>query len=80
MLQRILTYLRDNETVTSKDIAKALDIDQDTLQGMLEELERLGYISSNSPECDKNCAGCPYACPDPEELVTVWTLKEKNHS
>jgi DNA-binding Lrp family transcriptional regulator len=77
MLQRIIEYLGTNETGTSKEIARKLDISQETLLGMLEELERLGYVRRNTPDCDEECAGCPYSCPDPEEIVTIWTLIKK---
>lgn len=77
MLQRIIEYLGSNDAGTTKEIARKLDISQETLFGMLEELERRGYVRRNIPDCDQECTGCPYSCPDAEEIVTIWTLIKK---
>ncbi len=76
MLDKIMREIENSKgPLTTRELAKRLDIEESALEGMLEFLERKGRLSVYRPgeDCEEcglvSCASCVYraACPRSEE-------------
>jgi len=62
-----------------RDLAAELDTTPALVEGMLADLERMGYLASVSDRCGPaTCAGCGHACAGPLGMITrggkLWAL------
>lgn len=78
MLEKLLQRLADGGAHTPESLARELGVSRDTLDQMIADLVRLGYLEPVGGACEAQCAGCPSAsvCAvgTPQR---VWALTEK---
>ncbi|MBC7258657.1 MAG: MarR family transcriptional regulator [Chloroflexi bacterium] len=78
MLEDLLRLLARGGAHTPDTLARGLGVSRDTLDRMLADLARLGYLEPAAGGCEAKCAGCPSAsvCSvgTPQR---IWTLTDK---
>lgn len=78
MLEKLLKLLARGGASTPDTLARELGVGRDTLDRMIADLVRLGYLEPVGGACEAKCAGCPSAsvCAvgTPQR---VWALTEK---
>ncbi len=83
MLKLLLAELRKPRATA--ELARSLDVSEDTLAGMLHTLERGGYVGrayQESPACGVACGACslknlcPAAGAAADEAPPVWRLTQ----
>lgn len=78
MLEKLLKLLARGGASTPDTLARELGVSRDTLDRMIADLVRLGYLEPAGGACEAKCAGCPSAsvCAvgTPQR---VWALTEK---
>ena len=80
MLRELLERLSNSTTVTTKELAEHLGVTEDLVKLMLEDLERRGYLVSQTPQCSLQCESCPLrgscvALSDDK----LWLLRDRGH-
>ncbi len=78
MLREILKEIARRETISLKELAYSLGLSEEMLKAMLEDLERMGYLTSSVPECSFRCEGCPLksSC-KVTGVEKIWFITEK---
>ncbi len=78
MLEDLLRLLARGGAYTPDTLARELRVSRDTLDRMIADLARMGYLEPAGGACQAKCAGCPSAsvCAvgTPQR---VWALTEK---
>lgn len=78
MLEKLLELLRQGSVHTYAELAGKLGVSESLLEGMLEDLQRRGYLKLVSRQCPGHCQGCSL-----ESICAVggqgriWALTEK---
>jgi len=83
MVYEVLQQLRT--PATASGLALALGANREVIDGVLEQLERRGYVAQafeGSQACSSGCGSCSVQrlCPSSGEtapVVTVWRLTER---
>lgn len=75
MLERLLTELKEGQTVTIAGLATRLETTPGLIQMMLEHLERQGQVETVEL-CQEGCSACPLSslC-SAEKRQQFWQLK-----
>ncbi|MGC9360195.1 MAG: FeoC-like transcriptional regulator [Anaerolineae bacterium] len=61
MLQQLLRIVAESDVQSVRNLAQALDVTPDLVEGMLERLEREGYLERQIIGCEPSaCAHCAY--------------------
>jgi len=61
LLRRLIRILDEGGTHTYSALAQRLGISEMLLEGMLQDLTRMGYLRAVGGVCDTRCAACPLA-------------------
>ena len=61
MLFKLLEILRQGSVQTYATLAQRLDVSEALLEGMLADLERMGYLRRVGGACAGQCHGCTMA-------------------
>ncbi len=81
MLEQMLKLLSQGNLFSLEDLARKLDTSRDTVERMLGDLTRTGYLRAAARDCETSCAGCPNASAcsitSPQK---IWTLTEKGRT
>lgn len=59
MLKKALETLYNESTLSTRELARRLDVSEETMKLILDELERRGYLVSRGMHCSRQCEGCP---------------------
>lgn len=81
MLEQMLHSLAQGGLHSLEDLARQLDTSRETVERMLGDLVRLGYLRAVARDCETACAGCPNAgaC-SVASSQRIWTLTEKGRA
>ena len=60
MLKDIESLLSERGPLSTIEIAACLGSTTDAVSGMLELLQRKGYVRKGNVQCGSGCAGCSY--------------------
>ena len=81
MLRKLLALLTENRMYTVNEIANELDVSTETIERMVKDLIRLGYVKAIcASSCNKKaCSGCSKGsvCGGPFQNARLWELTEK---
>lgn len=77
MLESLLKMLQEGGVHSPTDLAGRLGVDQELLEQMLADLERLGYLRQVSGDCSSHCAGCPFEGLCVASGGRIWSLTGK---
>ncbi|MGI5902098.1 MAG: winged helix-turn-helix domain-containing protein [Desulfitobacteriia bacterium] len=87
MLLEVLKEIVKNPNYSQHSLAKSLKIDPEMLKQIFQDLERMGYITTEKQECrDEICQDCVFCGSEKEKKKmrganrispTVWKLTEK---
>ncbi len=61
LLHQLIHLLDEGGVHTYPALAQRLGIGEALLEGMLQDLTRMGYLRAVGGVCDTRCAGCPLA-------------------
>jgi len=78
MLEQLLKTLRQGSVHTYAGLARTLGVSEALLEGMLADLERMGYLRLVNEQCSGHCQGCPFGgiCAIGGQ-GRIWTLTER---
>ena len=78
MLKEVLKKIAAGEILSLKELAESLGLSENMLKAMLEDLERMGYLTSRAPDCAFRCEGCPLrsSC-KVAGVERIWFITEK---
>ncbi len=81
MLEQMLHSLAQGSLFSLDDLARQLETSRGTVERMLDDLVRLGYLRTIERNCDTSCAGCPNAgtC-SIASSQKIWALTEKGRA
>lgn len=73
MLKDVLKEISIAKAFSQSAIAKNLDISEAMVEGAIEELSRMGYITEDmgSPTCETKCSGCSISSCNTPPLRTL---------
>lgn len=74
MLVNVLKEIYKAKVFSRNKIAANLNITESSLDQMIEQLVRMGYISEDmgSPSCETKCIGCSVTChANPIKMLSV---------
>ena len=79
MLMQLLRLIGRGGIHRPRDLAAELDTTPALVEGMLADLERMGYLESVSDRCGPAaCAGCGHTCAGPLGMIArggkLWAL------
>lgn len=79
---RLLLLIGRGGIQRPRDLAAELDTTPALVEGMLADLERMGYLASVSDQCGPAaCGGCGKACAGPLGMIVqggkLWALTAK---
>lgn len=78
MLRELLKEIASGRAISIKDLAHNLGLEEGMVRAMVEELEKMGYLYSRSPECPVQCEGCPLSTTcKVVGIEKIWFLTEK---
>jgi hypothetical protein len=82
MLMRLLVLIGRGGIQRPKDLAAELGTTPPMVEGMLADLERMGYLSTVPDDCGPTaCHGCGQACASPLGMIVqggeLWALTTK---
>ncbi|RJE48233.1 MULTISPECIES: FeoC-like transcriptional regulator [unclassified Dehalobacter] len=80
MLINLLTEIAGQQANSFSSLAKKLDLDREMIKQMLNDLQRLGYLTADNAACvNEQCKGCGGCCSkgNGEAEATLWTLTAK---
>ncbi|AHF10762.1 FeoC-like transcriptional regulator [Dehalobacter restrictus] len=80
MLINLLTEIADKQANSFSSLAKKLDLDPEMIKQMLNDLQRLGYLTADNVACvNEPCKGCGGCCSkgNGEAGAILWTLTAK---
>jgi len=78
LLKEVLKKIAAGEVLSLKELAESLGLSENMLKAMLEDLERMGYLTSRAPDCTFRCEGCPLrsSC-KVAGVERIWFITEK---
>jgi hypothetical protein len=82
MLMRLLVLIGRGGIQRPRDLAAELGTTPALVEGMLADLERMGYLASVPDQCGPSaCHGCGQACAGPLGMIVrggkMWALTAK---
>jgi hypothetical protein len=77
MLLKLLQIIHSGHVRGVKQLAQQLDVSEALLEGMVDQLVRMGYLRPVEADCLAACNGCPEsAMCKPVGSGRLWTLTE----
>lgn len=81
MLEKLLSEIRESNTLSPVLLAEKMDVSIQMIEGMLETLKAQGYLRSFADKCDpvKACEVCALSnmCMiKKDEKTRIWVLQE----
>lgn len=77
MIEQLLTIVAEGGIHSYDELAQRLSISQPLLEAMLEDLSRLGYLSTVQDGCEGHCTGCSMSGCSVVGRGRLWTLTNK---
>jgi biotin operon repressor len=78
VLKEVLKKIAEGEALSLRELAYSLGLSEEMLKAMLDDLERMGYLTSRVPDCSFRCEGCPLksSC-KVAGVERLWFITEK---
>lgn len=81
MLQDVLKEIKNSKVFSIALISKNLNISKSMVEGLVEQLIRMGYLSEDlgSPTCETKCSGCSISSCNviPIKMISVTKKGDK---